>query len=67
MPAFENKNYENAKYDYLGGDQRRIAIAANKYMKWVKENPEYFRVIGWLLGGIDVERMVKIKEEIERR
>ena len=65
MPIFENKFYPNAKYNYLGGDQKRIAKGANEYLQWIKEHPP--RLLGWLLGGVDKERMIKIKEEIERR
>ncbi len=31
----------------------------------VESEPQRFRITGWLLGGIDVERMLKIKEEKE--
>lgn len=64
MPAFENMDYKDAKYDYLGGDQKKIAQKFNKYSAWIKKHPP--NVTGWLRGNIDRERMIKLKDKIEK-
>lgn len=51
------------KYNYLGGIQKQIALRCEALIKEVNDrNPG---VTGWLLGGIDVERMERVKKEIE--
>ena len=63
MPAFENRIHKDPKYNYLGGDQKKIAIAVNAYITRIKEHPPH--VTGWLKGKIDLPRMLKLKKEIE--
>ncbi len=36
-----------------------------RHQKEVAQDPKKFHISGWLLGGIDVERMKKIVEEKE--
>lgn len=59
-------NFDEHKYNYLGGDQKRIAVKATKLTIKIRARAMK-NLRGWLLGGIDVERMLRIKQEIEGR
>ena len=52
-------------YWYLRKEEREIMMACDKILAELEGKP--LRVTGWLKGGIDVERMLKLKEEIEER
>lgn len=42
---------------------KEIGRKCDKFEKYIKKNPP--NVLGHLLGGIDADRMTKLKEEIE--
>ncbi len=47
-----SKNWNERKIDKFRRDE-------------VESEPQRFRITGWLLGGIDVDRMKRIAKEIE--
>ncbi len=46
-------------------DEREICRKCDAYIAEMREHPP--RVLGWLSRGIDKDRMLKVKREIERR
>ena len=50
-------------YKYLGRQEREIILRCNRVIREVKAKRPGLR--GWLAGGVQTERMLEVKRQIE--
>ena len=56
-------NGKPRKYEMWSEEDADILRKCDEYLYWFSQHPP--RLTGWLKGGIDLERMLRLKAEIE--